>query len=260
MAPLDEHDDDFAVWPFRRQLVDGLARGDGPHAPASPEATQPFHVPWQARRRRSSPGPLRLAIPTAAVTFCAAVAAAAAVGDAHDVPARLQVQIVPAAEAAAPAATPERHVLRALFVPDVVGLQRRQAVRRLSRYRFHPRVRLVPGKPGRVVGQKPRAATEVRKAGTVLVLVGHPKPKPQPERAAPKLVVAPRPTPTVIVTAVVGLPQATARTALANEGLRVRVYPVPSARPAGTVVAQSPRSGRRAEAGSAVRINVAARP
>jgi beta-lactam-binding protein with PASTA domain len=42
-----------------------------------------------------------------------------------------------------------------------------------------------------------------------------------------------------------------------NEGLGVRVYGVPSARPAGTVVAQSPRGGHRARTGTYVRINVA---
>jgi beta-lactam-binding protein with PASTA domain len=94
----------------------------------------------------------------------------------------------------------------------------------------------------------------VQRAGVVVLLVGGAKPKSKPK---PRPVAAPVATPTVIVTSVVGLPRAVAIRALLNEGLGVRIYGVPSRRPAGTVVAQSPKPGTRAEAGTYARINVA---
>jgi beta-lactam-binding protein with PASTA domain len=99
-----------------------------------------------------------------------------------------------------------------------------------------------------VLEQRPAAATQVARAGRIVLVVGKAKAK-----AKPRPVV----TPTVIVTSVVGLSREVATQALLGEGLGVRVYGVRSPRQPGTVIAQSPASGSRADAGSYVRINVA---
>jgi beta-lactam-binding protein with PASTA domain len=63
---------------------------------------------------------------------------------------------------------------------------------------------------------------------------------------------------TVDVPDVVGTQAVEAEATLAEAGLRANVHTVPSARPGGTVVAQSPAPGTEVEEGSAVRLNVSA--
>lgn len=244
-------DDDFAVYPFRRIVVEeqtGLF--------AAPRIVPPPPVPY-ARPRRSPVSPLRWAVPLAFVVFVGSLAGTAAVADRHGVKHALGDQIVPAAEAAAKptkAAKAARHDVvrpRHLFVPDVTDLPKGRALKLLKQSKFRPHVRFAAGKPGVVLEQRPKAATEVRHAGVVVLVVGRTaKPKPKP-------VARPQVTPTVIVTSVVGLPRNAAVQALLNEGLGVKIYGVPSRQAPGTVVAQSPRAGARAEAASYVRINVA---
>ncbi len=244
MTLRPEHDDDdFAVYPFRRQLV---AEHTELIAPLPrPAAAQPR--PRQAPRRRG-PSPFRVAVPLAVIAFLVAVAGAATISHPRQVQQALQDQIVPAAEAAP---RPQRRKVarpKLLFVPDVTGLDAKRAARLLKQSRFRPRLRFVKGKPGSVLTQIPKPATEVKKQGVVLLLVGRAKPKAEP--------IAPHASPTVIVTSVVGLDRNTAVHALLNEGVGVRIFGVHSRQPAGTVVAQAPGSGARAEAGSYVRINV----
>jgi hypothetical protein len=266
MKPLDhplalDDDESFAVWPFRRQLVDRFAQHDAAPPAAWLEDTQPFTPPWLAPAPPPArPGGLRFALPAALATFFVALAGTAAIANRDGVQQQLSAQIVPAAEAAPPPAVKRRpqaaHRAAArhasLFVPDVVGLKRQQAAALLGKKRFAVRVVLAKGKPGLVVAQKPKAATRLARPGRVVLTVGRPKPKPKPKRVAP-----PAPTPKVIVASVVGLSRPTAVAALRNLRLDVRVYAVPSAKPRGTVVAQSLRSGTRVESGSAIRVNVA---
>jgi hypothetical protein len=235
-----DFDDDFAVYPFRRVLVEETPDELPPALPRRPRPEPP---------RRSS-NALELALPLALTAFVVAIAGAATISNRGEVQHAIGRQIVPAAQAA----EPKRHRVTApklVFVPDVSGLEAARAVKLLKQSKFHPRLRRVVGRPGIVLEQRPKAATQVKRAGVVVLLVGG-KPKPAPRRVA-----APVVTPTVIVTSVVGLSRATAIHALLNEGLGVRVYGVPSNRPAGTVVAQSPKSGSRAKTGSYARINVA---
>jgi hypothetical protein len=242
-------DDDFEVYPFRRQLVEETMLIEA--MPEPPRAARPQPRPAAVRpapaRRPASP--LRWALPAAFAAFVVALAGAATISHPHEVQHAIQDQIVPPAEAAA---KPKRRAVaqpRQRFVPDVTGLKATRATKLLKQSHFRPRVKLVVGRPGLVLEQRPKAATEVEKAGVVLLVVGRAKPKPEP----PAPVVAQ----TVIVTSVVGLSRDEAVRALQNEGLGVRIYGVRSPRPAGTVVAQSPRSGARADAGSYARINVA---
>jgi hypothetical protein len=239
-------EDDFVVYPFRRQLVEDTVLIEPLRAPA-PQPARPRPAP---RPQRPAPprgsSPLRWAIPAAVAAFLVAIAGAATISHPQEVQHAIQDQIVPAAEAAP---KPRRRAIARpqLFVPDVTGLQAARAARLLKQSRFRPRVKRVVGTPGLVLSQTPKAATEVQRAGVVLLVVGKAKPKPPP-------VV----TPTVIVTSVVGLSRDEAVQALLNEGLGVRIYGVRSSQPAGTVVAQSPGSGSRAEAGSYARIDVSA--
>jgi hypothetical protein len=240
-------EDDFAVYPFRRQLVEDTVLIEPLRAPApQPARPQPRPRPQRPAPPPRGASPLRWAIPAAVAAFLVAIAGAATISHPQEVQHAIQDQIVPAAEAAP---KPRRAVARPrqLFVPDVTGLGAARAAKLLKLSRFRPHVKRVVGKPGIVLSQTPRAATEVKRAGVVVLVVGKAKPKPPP-------VV----TPTVIVTSVVGLSRDEAVQALLNEGLGVRVYGVQSSQPAGTVVAQSPGSGSRADAGSYARINVSA--
>lgn len=241
-------DDDFEVYPFRRQLVEETLLDERLPQPAPRQAPAARAVVRPVTPHRRS-NPLKWAAPLAVAVFIAALAAAATISHPSEVQQAVASQIAPAEAEAAP--KPQRHRVvkpKHIFVPDVTGLPAKRALKLLKQGKFVPHVRRVVGTVGRVLEQKPRAATEVRKAGVVLVVVGKAKPKPKP---APPAI-----TPTVIVTSVVGLQRDVAVGALRAEGLGVRVYGVRSLEPAGTVVAQSPASGSRAKAGTYARINV----
>lgn len=251
MTPHDL-DDEFLVWPFRRQLVDETALSDertvhlvrrAPVLPAPP--------PAPPRRRALSP--LRVAGPVGATVFVLAAAGAAALGGADD---STRLGAAPVAAAVTPALRTHTRVQRdPLFVPDVRGLKLKTALRHLRARRFRPVLRYRSGaKPGLVLSQRPAAAAPVRRPGRVVVTVGRAVPKPKPRPVAPPL-PAPR---TAIVASVVGLDRRTAAEALLAEGYGVRIYGVPSPAPVGRVVAQSPRPGTTLAAGAYVRVNVSA--
>ena len=62
----------------------------------------------------------------------------------------------------------------------MTGLDGKRAARLLKQSRFRPHLRFVKGKPGRVLTQIPKPATEVKRQGVVLLLVGRAKPKAEP--------------------------------------------------------------------------------
>jgi beta-lactam-binding protein with PASTA domain len=130
--------------------------------------------------------------------------------------------------------------LSTVDVPRVVGLQVGDAFERLQAARLRGRqVRVASTKPKDVVvSQRPPAGAQARRGRLVVLSVSR----------GPRLVSVPL---------VEGLRQAAAVTRLKRSSLRSRVVNVPSQEPAGTVVAQSPRAGKRVPEGSAVQINVA---
>ncbi len=79
---LDEPDDDFAVWPFRRELVDPFARVETLPPPVACPA--PVTIRVQAPRRPASP--LRIALPAAVAAFVFAAAGTAALAGSHERP------------------------------------------------------------------------------------------------------------------------------------------------------------------------------
>ena len=93
-------------------------------------------------------------------------------------------------------------------------------------------------KAGIVVSQKPDAGAKLDEGGTVTLVVS--------KGGKP-----------VIVPDVVGATSADATSKLEAVGLKANVVAVPSSKPAGTVVAQSPAPGKDATTGDTVRLNVA---
>ena len=124
-------------------------------------------------------------------------------------------------------------------VPDVVGLPLAQAFRRLEAAELRPQAkRVFSSRPrGRVIRQQPAAGNELEREKVVLLTVSR----------GPGRVAVPN---------IVGLNQTEAVARLEAAGLRADVARVPAADPAGTVVAQSPTSGRQVARESAVRVNV----
>lgn len=124
-------------------------------------------------------------------------------------------------------------------VPRVVGLDLQQAAERLEAARLEARTRSVFSQEpsSRVVGQTPRAGTEVEQGSDVRLDVSK-----GPQRVA--------------VPDVAGRPAGDARARLEAAGFEVRVFDVPADEPRGTVVAQNPQPGTRAPKGSPVRINI----
>ena len=124
-------------------------------------------------------------------------------------------------------------------VPDVVGEQEAEARRRLEAAKFEVKIeRVFAGAPkGEVVEQRPQSG----------------------ERAAPESLVTLKiskgqnlkPVPDVI-----GLMEEEAIARLRAGGFEARIFDVPAAEPAGTVIAQEPPPGERAPPDSRVRINV----
>lgn len=105
MERPDEHDDDYAAWPFRRQLVDPFARPDDPLPPPALPRVTPLPLVVEAPRRRPL-RPLALALLLAATAFLAAFAVAAYTSEQPSTP-RL-VQVADAAAGQAPVTTRPR--------------------------------------------------------------------------------------------------------------------------------------------------------
>jgi beta-lactam-binding protein with PASTA domain len=126
-----------------------------------------------------------------------------------------------------------------LAVPDVTSLPVKQAQQRLVDAGFKSEVqRVASSRPkGIVIEQSPvGGVTAVR--GTTVTLSVSSGAKP------------------VVVPTVVGQTQGSAVNALTAVGLKPVLHNVPSARPAGTVVAQKPAAGKEVDKGSKVELNV----
>jgi beta-lactam-binding protein with PASTA domain len=124
-------------------------------------------------------------------------------------------------------------------VPDVVGLRTQVALTRLRTAGLNPRAQAVQSRrpKGIVLRQVPPAGTEVQRGSAAVVVVS----------AGPQLAEVPD---------VVGLDTEAATEQLTQAGFRTQVQRVPGNAPEGTVVAQNPRGGTRAQRGRVVRINV----
>lgn len=124
-------------------------------------------------------------------------------------------------------------------VPDVVGQKTAVALRRLQRAGLRARAQEVQSRKPRgiVLRQVPEAGTEAPRGSAAVVVVS----------AGAQLANVPD---------VVGLSTDAATAQLTRAGFRTQVQEVPGTEAEGTVVAQSPRGGTRAQRGRVVRINV----
>jgi serine/threonine-protein kinase len=143
----------------------------------------------------------------------------------------------------APTTTRSVSVLAAgkVFVPDVTGLNKDDAVARLGSAHLVPVLEYKPTKKptGKVVAQAPKAATKAKRNSTVTLTVD----KGAPSIAVPDLA---------------GLKVADATAKLKAAGLKAQTTQVTAAgKPAGTVVSQAPEPGEKAPGGSAVTLSVA---
>jgi beta-lactam-binding protein with PASTA domain len=131
----------------------------------------------------------------------------------------------------------------ATTVPDVVGLERPEAERRIDDRELESEVKSVVSerRPGLVVAQRPTAGTEYGEGGIVVISVAR----------SPSQVEVPD---------VVGLRTAVALRRLQSAGLRARAQAVQSRKPKGLVLRQVPRAGTEVPNGSAAVIVVSAGP
>jgi beta-lactam-binding protein with PASTA domain len=124
-------------------------------------------------------------------------------------------------------------------VPNMIGLKEAEARRRLEAAKFEVKVeRVFAAAPNReVVDQKPRSGERVAPGSQVTLKVSKGRNlKPVPD--------------------VIGLQEEEAVARLRAGGFEARIFDVPAADPAGTVIAQEPPPGERAPPDSRVRINV----
>jgi serine/threonine-protein kinase len=129
-----------------------------------------------------------------------------------------------------------------VLVPDVSGLSQVEATQRLANAGFRVAATTEPSSSvpiGQVVRTQPSAGSPAAKDSTVTLVIS----------SGPKQVTVPD---------VVGQSQASATSALENEGFRVEVTTVTSPGSAGRVISQSPTGGSRANSGSTVTITVGA--
>lgn len=124
-------------------------------------------------------------------------------------------------------------------IPDVVGLATPVALRRLQSAGLRARAQAVQSRrpKGIVLRQVPPAGTEVPRGSAAVVVVS----------AGPQFADVPD---------VVGLDTDAATAQLTRAGFRTQVQRVAASEPEGTVIAQSPGGGARAQRGRVVRINV----
>src|SRR5439155_24352932 len=124
-------------------------------------------------------------------------------------------------------------------VPNVTDLPLKQAQQRLTAAGFKSRVkRVASSRPKGVVTEQAPVAGVTASSGTTVVLSVSNGLKP------------------VIVPSVVGQTQGAAVTQLTKLGLKPQLQNVPSAKPAGQVVAQKPPAGKEVDKGSTVVLNV----
>jgi eukaryotic-like serine/threonine-protein kinase len=151
-------------------------------------------------------------------------------------------------------------------VPDVVGLQERDAVERVEDAGLEAVVDRVtaPDPEGEVISQEPGSGVQVDEGqeGFLSVSAG------EDETATETVVETETETDTETETEteepelaevpdVVGTDHAEAGAAVEERGLIADSYPVESAEPSGTVVAQNPAAGTQLAEGEHVRLNVA---
>ena len=129
--------------------------------------------------------------------------------------------------------------LSQVAVPNVIGLKEAEAVERLEAAKFEAKVeRVFAAAPvGEVVEQRPESGERAATGSAVTVKAS----KGQNTKPVPD---------------VIGLREDEAIATLRESGFEARVFDVPAADPAGTVVAQEPPPGDRAPPDSRVRINV----
>ena len=129
-------------------------------------------------------------------------------------------------------------------VPSVVGQSERSAVRELTRADFRVEAERRPSAdiaPGRAIGTRPAAGTEVDAAARVRLLIS----------SGPRHVEIPN---------VVGLTRASAVRVLEARGLGVAVERARSDAPEDDVVGQSPEAGAAVEEGATVTISISSGP
>jgi beta-lactam-binding protein with PASTA domain len=124
-------------------------------------------------------------------------------------------------------------------VPALTGLSLAQALEKLQAVKLKATAkRVASDKPeGQVIAQTPGGGRELKPGASVELTVS----KGKPEVAMPD---------------VVGQDLRAATAALGRAGFETAVLEVPSSRPQGTVVAQSPKAGEKASKGSRVQINI----
>lgn len=156
-------------------------------------------------------------------------------------------------------------------VPLLVGLREDRARDRLAETGLEADVerRVEHSDPeGVVVGQEPEAGTRVERDDTVRLVVSAGRDRGE-TTTGPGTTTGPATTTDAATTSapsavrvpeVVGMTASDATNALRDAGFDVRLAPVRSDQPAGTVVGQVPSAGTRAQAGSEVRLNVAREP
>jgi eukaryotic-like serine/threonine-protein kinase len=130
-----------------------------------------------------------------------------------------------------------------IAVPELIGLERPAATRLVRSLGLVEDVQVVASErpAGVVLDQTPAQGERVPRGSTVTLVVAK----------GPALVTVP---------AVVGLTRANAEAQLQTAGLTARVREVPSEKPVGTVVAQSPPPRQQVRRGSPVTLNVSKGP
>jgi serine/threonine-protein kinase len=128
-------------------------------------------------------------------------------------------------------------------VPDVVGQTQEAAIADLTTAKFKADVTQAfsDKQAGVVIAQDPKAGANLKEGSAVALTVSKGR-KP------------------VEVPDVVGTTSSEATATLREAGLEANLVPVPSGRPGGTVLAQSPKAGATAKSGTKVRLNVAQSP
>jgi beta-lactam-binding protein with PASTA domain len=124
-------------------------------------------------------------------------------------------------------------------MPDVVGLAAADAIKALGARKLDPTLQQKASTeaPGTVLAQQPKAGSRAKPGTTVVLQVA--------KGAA-----------SIAVPDVTGATEAQAGATLRAAGLASHVVQVPSTKPAGTVVAQSPPAGQKLARGGSVRLNV----
>lgn len=145
-------------------------------------------------------------------------------------------------------------------VPRVVGLQQPAAVGRLRRAGFKVTIVRTPhrGRVGRVFAQRPGGGSRLEQGQRVRIDVGSGAAPPATTPTASTTTATTATTTDVATPEVTGQPQPAAGAAIDAAGLVPNTFPTSSAKPPGTVVAQSPSGGEKLRPGAPVRLEVSA--